>query len=65
MICDGVNDLLNALASSYYEKDETRKVSLIALLEGVEPSPIKETEILQHAGLPSECQISHFRGPRV
>ena len=35
MICDGVTDLLNALASTSYEKDETRKVSLIALLEDV------------------------------
>ena len=36
MICDGVNDLLNVLIKIFYlEKDETKKVYLIALLEGV------------------------------
>ena len=36
MICDGVNDLLNVLIKIFYlEKDETKKVYLIALLDGV------------------------------
>ena len=37
MICDGVNDLLNVLVKIvHFEKDETKKVYLIALLDGVE-----------------------------
>ena len=36
MICDGVNDLLNVLVKIvHFEKDETKKVYLIALLDGV------------------------------
>lgn len=36
MICDGVTDLVNVLINIYNEKDETKKVYLIAFLEGVE-----------------------------
>ena len=36
MICDGVNDLLNVLVKIVlFEKDETKKVYLTALLDGV------------------------------
>ena len=37
MICDGVKDLITLLVKIFHEKDETKKVYLIALLEGVEP----------------------------
>ena len=37
MICDGVNDLVNVLIKIYNEKDETKKVYLIALCGGVRP----------------------------
>ena len=37
MISDGVSDLINVLIKIHYEKDETKKVYLIALIEGVEP----------------------------
>ena len=37
MICDGVNDLFNVLVKIFLEKDETKKVYLIALFEGLEP----------------------------
>ena len=37
MICDGVTDLVNVLINIYNEKDETKKVQLTALFEGVEP----------------------------
>ena len=36
MICDGVTDLVNILINIYNEKDETKKVFLTALFEGVE-----------------------------
>ena len=35
MISDGVSDLINVLIKIHYEKDETKKVYLIALFEGV------------------------------
>ena len=37
MICYVVKDLINILVKIFKEKGETRKVYLIALLEGVEP----------------------------
>ena len=46
MICDGVNDLFNALIKIFLEKDETKQVYLIALFEGV-----CTPKSLSHSGL--------------